>query len=313
MALEIGHGDEVICPSFTFPSTANAIVRQGGVPVFADVREDSLNIDPNDVARKITRKTKAIMPVHYAGVACEMDEIAELASQQDIFVVEDAAQGVNAKYKERFLGTIGDVGCYSFHATKNLTCGEGGAFLTNNHDLAARAEIIREKGTNRSAFLRGEVDKYSWVTPGSSYVLSDILAAVLSAQLDKLNDVQRKREAIYRYYLEALRDLDQQGKLKLPAIPKCCDSNYHIFYVLLPDELQRNHCLERLRRMGVAATFHYVPLHSSPYGRSLAGCRRLHLPITESVSIRILRLPIYPGLKRGEMEYVVESFRRILQ
>jgi len=305
MCLEIGPRDEVICPSFTFPSTANAIVREGARPVFADIDERTLNINPADVERKITPRTRAILPVHYAGVACRMDELLQIARDRGLAVVEDAAQGLGARYRGKYLGTIGDIGCYSFHGTKNVTCGEGGAFLTNDDARAKQAEVLLEKGTNRAAFLRGQVDRYTWVDRGSSFALSDLLAAVLLAQLGKQATIEEKRRHIYHRYRKALERYAVQGKISLPAIPEECEPNWHIFYILLPDESRRNELQRRLNGQGIGAAFHYVPLHSSPYGMRVLGCKAADLPVTERISKRILRLPLYPAMTEEDVEYIV--------
>jgi len=313
MLLGLQSGDEVITPSFTFVSTANAIIRCGGKPVFCEINGRTLTMDVQDVERKISSRTKAIVPVHYAGVSADMDELCALAHTHQCMVVEDAAQGVNARYKGKFLGTIGDLGAYSFHDTKNYICGEGGALLTNDEPLARRAEIIREKGTNRSNFLRGEVDKYTWVDLGSSYVLSDILAAVLNDQLNELDAIQQRREKIHRAYIAGLTELEQLEKLRLPVIPEYCASNYHIFYVLLPDAAQRNRLLTKLKEAGVGATFHYIPLHSSPYAQNVLGLKDLKLPVTDTVSNSLLRLPLYPQLADDQVQYVIEQVKKILR
>jgi dTDP-4-amino-4,6-dideoxygalactose transaminase len=305
MCLRVGPGDEVICPSFTFPSTANAILREGARPIFADIEERTLNVDPADVERKITPRTRAILPVHYAGVACRMDELLKVAQSHGLAVVEDAAHCLGAKYKGKYLGTIGDIGCYSFHGTKNLTCGEGGAFCTNDDALAKQAEIPLEKGTNRAAFLRGQVDKYTWVERGSSFVLSDLLAAVLLAQLAKRATIEERRRHIWHRYKNALERYAVQGKLVLPAIPEECEPNWHIFYILLPDEHRRNELQRRLNEQGIGAVFHYVPLHSSPYGTSVLGCKPKDLPVTERVSKTLLRLPLFPDMTEEETDYVI--------
>lgn len=312
LLLDLKENDEVIMPSYTFVSTANAVVLRGAKPVFAEIDGNTLNIDPIDVERKITEKTKAIFPVHYAGVSCDMDKIMNIAKKYNLKVVEDAAQGVNAKYKGRYLGTIGDIGCYSFHETKNYSCGEGGAILINyDEELAKRAEIIREKGTNRSQFIRGEVDKYTWIDVGSSYLLSDILASILWAQFEKLDEINSKRKKIYETYYEGLKILEDKGKLKLPVIPKYCQSNYHIFYILLNSEEERNYLLDKLKQKDIQATFHYIPLHISPMGRKL-GYKSDDLPVTEDVSKRILRLPIYPELCLEDVNYIIEVIHKLL-
>ena len=295
IALEIGPGDEVIMPSFTFVSSANAVVLRGARPVFAEIDEHTLNLDPADVARKITDKTRAIVPVHYAGVACDMDAIMEIAKQHNLYVIEDAAQGVDAYYKGRPLGGIGDIGCYSFHDTKNITSGEGGAFLTNNDKIARKAELVREKGTNRSAFFRGEVDKYNWVSQGSSYIQSDILAALLEAQIQKRDQIKALRKSVWEAYFTALQPLADAGQIVLPHIPDYASSNYHIFFFRVTDDTRRDQVIRALKADGIQATFHYVPLHSSPYGRNILGCTA-ELPITQLCSESLIRLPMYPQL-----------------
>jgi dTDP-4-amino-4,6-dideoxygalactose transaminase len=312
--LDLKVGDEVILPSYTFVSTANAILLRGATPVFADILEDTLNIDPADIQRKITPKTKALFPIHYAGIACEMDAILQLANDYNLRIVEDAAQGVNAKYKNRYLGTIGDVGCYSFHDTKNYSCGEGGAILINRNSqaLIERAEIILEKGTDRSKFFRGEVDKYTWIDIGSSFVLSDILAAFLYAQLKQKELIQMKRgKAYYRYY-KKLKFLEDEGLLRLPIIPADCSSNFHIFYILLDSVSKRNYLMAQLKSNGISTTFHYVPLHLSPMGQRL-GYKPGDLPKTENLSERLLRLPLFAGITEAEQDYVVDNICKWLR
>jgi len=305
MLLDLKPEDEVILPSFTFVSTANAILRAGGKPVFCEIDDSTCTIDVNDLERRVTKKTRAIVPVHYAGVAAEMDGILEIARPRHILVAEDAAQGVNAKYKGKFLGTIGDLGAFSFHDTKNFVMGEGGAFITNDENLARRAEIVREKGTNRANFLRGEVDKYTWVDVGSSYVQSDVLAAILKSQLEMIDEIQEKRRQIHEWYIEGLADLAKREQLRLPVIPSWCESNYHIFYILLRSEQERNAMLKYLKEAGIGSTFHYVSLHSSPFAQRVLGLKGLRLPVTERVSGTLLRLPIYPQLGKTEIDYVV--------
>ena len=306
LSIDIKNGDEVIMPSYTFVSTANAFVLRGAVPVFVDIREDTLNIDEQQIEEKISDRTRAIVPVHYAGVACEMDKILEIAKHNNIFVIEDAAQAVNAKYKGKHLGTIGDLGCYSFHDTKNYTCGEGGAILINDPALIEIVEILREKGTNRSRFLRGEVDKYTWVGVGSSYLLSDIQAAVLYAQLEQIDDIQKARHKIYKKYIEGFSDLEREGLVTLPHIPSDCESNYHLFYILTKDENEREDLFSHLRINGIYSTFHYIPLHTSEMGKRF-GYKEGSLPVTESISSRIARIPIYPSLTEEEQERIVKS------
>lgn len=300
---ELGPGDEVLMPSYTFVSTASAVARLGAKPVFVDIRPDTLNLDESLLEAAITPRTKAIFPVHYAGVACEMDRILSIARAHNLRVVEDAAQGVNARYNGKALGTLGDLGCYSFHETKNYICGEGGALCVNNPELLERAEILRDKGTNRQKFFRGDVDKYTWVDIGSSYVPSEICSAFLYGQLEQLDAIAGRRREIYREYRRQLKPLEAEGFLRLPLVPEDCDSNYHMFYVILPTAEQRDELLERLRRAGVHAVFHYVPLHSSPMGRKL--CGEQSLPVTEQLSARLLRLPFYFGMTPEEQTRVV--------
>ena len=312
LALDIGPGDEVILPSFTFVSTANCIALRGATPIFADIQPETLNIDPEDVRHRITPRTRAIIPVHYAGVSCDMDALRTISDEHGLAIVEDAAQGVDARYKGRYLGTIGDMGCYSFHSTKNIMCGEGGALLTNNSTLIEKIRIIQEKGTNRSQFIRGLVDKYSWVSVGSSYVQSDLLAAILGAQLIKRHAIRRKRAAIWQRYYQALKPLAAQGRIVLPYVPAECDPNYHIFYLRVADEDLRNQILHRLRQAGIGATFHYVPLYSSPYGQS-QGWGNQALPCTEQCSRTLIRLPIFPSMQGSEVQYVIEQTLHVVE
>lgn len=293
IALGIGPGDEVIMPSFNFVSSANAVVLRGATPVFAEVHPDTLNLDVADAARRITPRTKAIVPVHYAGVSCDMEALMDCADAHGLPVVEDAAQGVDAWYHGQALGTIGDIGCYSFHETKNISCGEGGAFLTPHEDIARKAELVREKGTNRSAFIRGEVDKYTWVSEGSSYIQSDILAAVLEAQLQKRDAIKTRRRTVWNAYYDALAALADTAPLHLPHIPEGCDSNYHIFFFRVDTPDRRNHLLDALKANGIAASFHYIPLHSSPFGEKYV---EDDLPVTRHCSETLIRLPLHPGL-----------------
>jgi dTDP-4-amino-4,6-dideoxygalactose transaminase len=305
--LTLKHGDEVIVPSFTFSSTVNPVLIAGAKPVFADIREDTLNIDPDEIRKKITPKTRAIYPVHYGGVSCDMDEIMEIAQEHDLKVVEDAAQGVNAKYKGKYLGTIGDFGCYSFHETKNYVCGEGGALLINTDDpkIIERAEIIREKGTNRSKFYRGEVDKYTWVDIGSSYLPSDLLAAFLYAQLEKLDEIQKLRMNVWNSYYSALKPFEEKMTIRLPVIPDYVEHNAHLFYVLFRDEQMRDNVMNQLKEKGIIAIFHYVPLHSAQMGMEL-GYKKNDLPVTENISGRLLRLPLYAGMSDKGINYTLD-------
>ena len=301
---DVGPGDEVIMPSYTFVSTASAFVRMGAKPVFVDIRPDTLNIDEALIEDAITERTKAICVVHYAGVSCEMDRIMAIARGHNLKVVEDAAQGVNSWYNGRALGSIGDLGCYSFHETKNYICGEGGALCINNPDMVQRAEIIRDKGTNRQRFFRGEVDKYTWVDVGSSYVPSEICSAFLYAQLEEMDRISERRREIYQRYRRALKPLEAEGLLRLPVIPEDCESNFHLFYVLMPTAVQRDLVLERMRSRQIRAVFHYVPLHNSPKGRELVGDQSL--PVTEDLSARLIRLPFFHDLQQDEQQKVVD-------
>lgn len=309
--LGLGRGDEVIVPSFTFVSTATCVLRQGATPVFADVRARDLNIDPADVARRITRRTKAVIVVHYAGVPCDMDAIRAATAGRGIRVVEDAAHAVGGTYGRTPMGLLGEAGCFSFHATKNVTCGEGGALVTGSDEVARRAELYREKGTNRAAFLRGETDRYTWVSDGSSFVLSDLLAAVLAEQWKKRDEIHRKRALMHRRYMDALAGLESSGACALPSAPRRSTPAYHIFHVLLPDLKTRDRCLKSLREAGVEASFHYIPLHNSPFGRKTLGWRE-RLSVTENVADRILRLPLHPGLSGRDVDFVCGALSRAL-
>ena len=306
LALGVGPGDEVICPSFTFVSTANAALRVGATPVLADIEETTLGLDPRDVELRLTPRTKAIIPVHYAGVAPDMEALLGLARARGIRVVEDAAQGLAASWRGRPLGTLGDAGCFSFHETKNLSCGEGGAVAFSDAGIASRAEIIREKGTNRSAFLRGEVDKYTWVAEGSSYVLSDVLAALLDAQLERIDEIQAERGRVERTYRERLAGWAERAGVRLFTVPPEREANHHIFWLLFPTGVARDRAMDELRARGIQATFHYVPLHSSPMGATLAR-QAGALPVADSVASRLLRLPMHPLLTDDEVARVVEA------
>jgi dTDP-4-amino-4,6-dideoxygalactose transaminase len=299
-------GDEVILPSFTFVSTANAFVLHGARPVFVDIRPDTLNVDEAQIEAALTSRTRVIVATHYAGVACDMDRIMALAARREITVVEDAAQGVNATYKGRYLGTLGHLGCYSFHETKNVIAGEGGALLVNREADVERAEIIREKGTDRSRFFRGQVDKYRWVSVGSSYLPSELVAAFLYAQLEECDRITRQRRGIYDYYAQQLAPLEQKGVLRLPRVPKECEPNGHMFYVLLADEAARDRLIAHLKVRSILAVFHYVPLHTSPMGRRY-GYAGGELPVTESSSDRLLRLPCYYAMTRSDQDRVIEG------
>ncbi len=307
MVLRLKPGDEVIIPSFTFVSSSNCIMRQGARPVFAEIDPATLTIDAMDVDRKVTPRTKAVIPVVYAGVAPDMDALMEVASKHNITVVEDAAQALGARYKNRPQGTIGHIGCFSFHETKNLSTGEGGAFVTSIDDFAARAEIVREKGTNRKQFMLHLVDKYTWVDVGSSFLPNDLVGALLASQLKKIEGIQEARKQIYQRYMNEFRPLAQQEKLVLPTIPNHTLSNYHIYHVLMQDEQTRNRAIAFFKSRNIGTTFHYLPLHLAPLGQKLLGGKPGDLPITESVSGRLLRLPIYPALTSQEQTYVIET------
>lgn len=306
MVLRLDPGDEVIIPSFTFVSTANCIMRVGARPVFAEIDPVTLTISVEDVQRRITAKTKAIIPVVYAGVSPAMDELMTLARGKNIAVIEDAAQALGARYKGHPLGSIGHIGCFSFHETKNISTGEGGAFVTNAEDLASRAEVIREKGTNRKQFMLHLVDKYTWVDIGSSFLPNDLVGALLGSQLGKMEEIQTSRKCIYERYTSELKPLAIQERLVLPTIPDHTSSNYHIYHVLMRDEQTRNNAISFFKDRNIGTTFHYLPLHLAPVGRRLLGGKPGDLPITESVSGRLLRLPIYPSLKEEEQTYVIQ-------
>lgn len=298
--------DEVIVPSFTFVSTANAFALRGAKIIFADIRPDTLNLDEKQLPSLITDKTTAIVPVHYAGIGCEMDAIMRLANERGIAVVEDNAHGLFGKYRGKLLGTFGQLATQSFHETKNIICGEGGALLVNDPSLAERAEIIREKGTNRARFFRGQVDKYTWVDIGSSYLPSDILAAFLWAQLEAAERIQETRRRIWKRYHAALPDWAAANGIALPHIPPECEPAWHIYYLLLPDLPARTRFIQHLAEHGVNAVFHYVPLHSSPMGQSF-GARREDCPVTESISERLVRLPFYNDMTESEQERVIQA------
>ena len=308
---DIQPGDEVIMPSYTFVSTANAFVLRGGVPVFVDIRPDTLNIDESLIAAAITKKTKAIVPVHYAGIACEMDAIMDIAKRYKLMVIEDAAQGVLANYKGRALGSIGHLGCFSFHETKNIISGEGGALLINDSRLVDRAEVIREKGTNRSRFFRGQVDKYTWVDIGSSYLPGEITAAFLWAQMQEANAITVRRVDIWNRYHSAFKSLEQLGRLRRPVVPVDCNHNAHIYYLLLRDLAERTEFLGAMSRHEISCLFHYVPLHSSPAGQRYG---RTHgsLDTTSLQAERLIRLPMFFELSEAQQELVAETVRKCL-
>lgn len=306
MLCELGPGDEVILPSYTFVSTASAVARAGATPVFVDIRRDTLNIDEQRIEEAITPRTRAIMPVHYAGVGCEMDRILGIAAAHGLRIIEDAAHGVTASYKGRALGSLGDLGTYSFHETKNYISGQGGALCINDPALVERAEIIRDKGTDRQRFARGEVDKYTWVDLGSSYVPSEIVSAFLYGQLEMLDSITERRRLIYNRYREGLAPLEEEGLCRLPRIPEGCESNFHMFYLVLRDRKARDALIAHLNVHGIHAVFHYVPLHSSPMGRRL-GQTRGELPVTDEISARLLRLPFFYGIGETEQQEVAKQ------
>ncbi|HET7577644.1 MAG TPA: dTDP-4-amino-4,6-dideoxygalactose transaminase [Bacillales bacterium] len=304
----IGQGDEVIMPSYTFVSTANAFVLRGARIVFVDIRPDTMNIDETLIESAVTDETKAIVVVHYAGVSCEMNAINQIAEKYGLLVIEDAAQAMMGKYHGQALGTIGELGTYSFHETKNFTSGEGGALLLNEDRFTERAEIIREKGTNRSRFFRGQVDKYTWVDQGSSYLMSELNAAYLYAQLERAKAINRNRLKSWRYYARVLAPLAEQGKIELPYIPAGCRHNGHMFYIKTKDLEERSALIHYLKERGIMAVFHYVPLHSSPAGKQFG---RFHGKdhFTTKESERLLRLPMYYGLKKSDIDLITEHIR----
>jgi len=305
---DIKPGDEVIMPSYTFVSTANAFVLRGAKVVFVDVRPDTMNIDERLIEDAITTKTKAIVPVHYAGVSCEMDTIMEIAKKHNLFVIEDAAQGVMSKYKGQALGTIGDFGCYSFHETKNYTMGEGGAILIQNLDALERSEIIREKGTDRSKFIRGQVDKYSWVDIGSSYLPSELNAAYLYAQLEEADKINENRLNIWELYYDGLKELQEKEIIELPYVPKECEHNAHMFYIKCKDLEERTRLINHLRDNEVMAVFHYIPLHTTQAGRKYARFNGVDKYTTKE-SERLLRLPLFYNIEKSKVEYVIECIK----
>lgn len=304
LLLDIKPGDEVIMPSYTFVSTADAFVLRGATAVFVDIRPDTMNIDETLIEQAITDKTKAIVPVHYAGVGCEMDTIMDIAKRHQLAVVEDAAQGVMSTYKGKALGTIGDFGCFSFHETKNYSMGEGGALLLRDDKYIEDAEIIREKGTDRAKFFRGQVDKYTWVEAGSSYLPSDMNAAYLWAQLEKADEINENRLTSWNRYYEGLKELEEEGKIELPYIPEYCEHNAHMFYVKAKDLEERTALISYLKENDILAVFHYIPLHNAPAGKKYG---RFHGEdkYTTSESERIMRLPMYYGLKEEEIDKIV--------
>lgn len=308
---DIQPGDEVIMPSYTFVSTANAFALRGGMPVFVDIRPDTLNIDETKIEAAITPKTKAIVPVHYAGVGCEMDTIMDIAKRHNLLVIEDAAQGVFAKYKGKTLGTIGHMGCYSFHETKNVISGEGGALLVNDAQFIERAEVIREKGTNRSLFFRGQVDKYTWVDLGSSYLPGEVIAAFLWAQLEEAGNITQRRLNIWEQYHHGLHVLESQGVLRRPITPSHCQQNAHMYYILLNSLEARTKLIEQMREQEIYPVFHYVPLHRSPAGKKYA---RVHgeMTHTNELSDRLLRLPMWLNLMEKDQNKVLQIINTLV-
>ena len=304
--LELQPGDEIILPSFTFVSTVNAFILRGARPVFIDIRPDTLNFDETRLEQLITHRTRGIAVVHYAGVGCEMDAILEIASRFAVPVIEDNAHGLSGCYKGRQLGTFGAASTLSFHETKNVTCGEGGALVINTEDWIDRAEILREKGTNRSRFFRGEVDKYTWVDMGSSYLPSDLLSAFLLGQLEQLELVQHKRSLVFARYRDALGSWARDNGVRLPSVPPHCSPAHHMFYMLLPDLASRQRFIGSLRDRGILSVFHYVPLHLSPMGQSF-GCGPGDCPVTERVSEQLVRLPFYFGLTESDQDSVIDA------
>jgi len=310
MALEIGKGDEVVLPSFSFVSVVNAVVKTGAKPVFIDIDEETLNVNVELIKRAITPRTKAIIPVHYAGHSCPMDKIVSIAKKFDIKIIEDAAQAMGSFYKGRHLGTIGDIGCISFHGTKNLTCGEGGFFLTGNKRIAQKADVIREKGTNRSLFLKGKIAKYSWMSIGSSYVQSDILAAIAIEQLKKIKWVNKHRKQNAKYLNTHLEKLNKV--IKLPVVIKGAESNWHIYAVRLRSRKERDSFINLLGKNSIECRSHFVPLHTSFFARKHLGCKKGDFPITERVCDCLARVPLYPQLTRRDLHYMSEVIEKII-
>ncbi len=307
-ALLLKRGQEVIVPSFTFSSCANAILLAGAKPVFCDIDINTYNIDPAEIEKKITKKTKAIMVVHYAGMTCAIDKILEIANENKLYVIEDAAHALGATFNGKNLGTIGDIGCFSFHGTKNAASGEGGVFVTKDKKIFKNAEIIREKGTNRSSFMRGERKKYSWVKVGRSLILSDILSAIALEQIKKLEQITQLRKKNAEYFLKKLRKLS--SKIILPVVSEGTDPNWHIVAIRVP-RMMRDRIIKGLREFGIESAFHYLPLHTSQMGKKL-GYKKGDLPVTEEVASTLIRLPMYPRLKKSEMDYMVAALEKVI-
>ena len=308
--LDLQEGDEILLPSYTFVSTANAFILHKARPTFVDIREDTLNIDERLIERQLSDKTKAIVVVHYAGIGCEMDPILEMGRKRSIPIIEDNAHGLFGSYKSRLLGTLGTFAGLSFHETKNITCGEGGAFIINDAAFTERAEIIREKGTNRSRFFRGEVDKYSWMDVGSSYLPSDILAAFLLAQLEDWEHIQRRRQEIWHFYYGALASWAEKNGVKRPFIPSHCGPSYHLFHLVMPTPTSRDFLIRELKDKGIMSIFHYLPLHLSKMGARF-GFKPGDCPVTERISESLVRLPFHNSLKNEELETIVETINRL--
>jgi dTDP-4-amino-4,6-dideoxygalactose transaminase len=308
LLLDTGPEDEVMVPSFAFPSAANAFVLRGAKPVFVDIRADTLNIDESQIEQRITPCTKAIFLVHYAGVGCELGTIMAIASRHGIAVVEDNAHGLYGKYRGRYLGTLGQLATLSFHETKNFTCGEGGALLINDAQFNPRAEILREKGTDRSRFFRGEIDKYTWIDVGSSYLSADLLAAFLRAQLEHRDQIQSMRRQVWEIYARELASWAEANGVRLPIVPAECEQSYHMFYVLMPSFESRQALISHLAGFGILAVFHYLPLHLSPMGRRFGG-HEGDCPVTEDLADRLLRLPFFTGMSNSEQSQVIDAVR----
>lgn len=311
MLCDLKPGDEVIVPSYTFVSTINAFMLRGAIPVFVDIDKDTMNIDANLIEEKITSKTKAIFPVHYAGVACDMDKIMSIAKKYNLLVVEDAAQAVGSYYNGKPLGTIGDFGCFSFHETKNYAMGEGGALIVKSDDKLLEAEIIREKGTNRSQFIKGMVDKYTWYDIGSSYLPSDVLAAMLFAQLERFNEIMEKRLNVWNKYNQFMEKYEKEGIVQRPFIPSYATNNAHMYYIILESNQKRDKVMEYLKKNDIISTFHYIPLHLSPMGKKL-GYKSGDLKNTEDYSSRLLRLPLWADMTEEQIDEVCKKIKECL-
>ncbi|MEM7359258.1 MAG: dTDP-4-amino-4,6-dideoxygalactose transaminase [Pseudomonadota bacterium] len=311
LLIDILPGDEVIMPSYTFVSTANAFVLRGAKPVFVDIREDTFNLDESLVEAAVTERTKAIVPIHYAGVGCDMGTLMDIAVTHELAVIEDAAQGLLSTHNDAYLGTIGDFGALSFHETKNIISGEGGALLINNERFVERAEVIREKGTNRSSFFRGETDKYTWVDIGSSYLPSELIAAFLWAQMQQAEALTKHRKELWKTYHQAFAELEEDKLLQLPKIAKDGSHNAHIYYLVLDSLAQRNAFIDAMKARGIHCVFHYIPLHGSPYGKQVSRTSG-SLSVTESISDRLVRLPLWIGLEQHQ-NYIIDSVIEVVR